>query len=256
MASPQLKNGYTKIANEIMDALINYRIPGEQMQCLLFVIRKTYGWNKKKDSISLSQFSETTGINKPCVCRALNKLINKNIIIKKDNTKIITYCLQENYKKWKVLSKKIIPIIKKDNPALSKKIHTKDTKTKDNTKDIKHIVEGIVGYLNLISHKNFRSDTKQTVLLITTLLKIYKKEDFKIVIDRKCKQWINDSKYNKYLRPKTLFGNNFESYLNETEIEVSKQGEWSDEKFKQEATDRYNRLKPRLDEIDRNRANR
>ena len=60
MASPQLENGYTRIANEIMNALIKYRIAGEQMQCLLHIIRQTYGWGRKSDKISITQFEKAT----------------------------------------------------------------------------------------------------------------------------------------------------------------------------------------------------
>jgi uncharacterized phage protein (TIGR02220 family) len=38
--------------------------------------------------------------------------------------------------------------------------------------------------------------------------------DFKTVIDVKCKEWLNTDMA-KYLRPETLFGNKFESYLNQ-----------------------------------------
>ena len=39
--------------------------------------------------------------------------------------------------------------------------------------------------------------------------------DFKKVIDNKAKAWMGDSKMSQYLRPETLFGTKFESYLNE-----------------------------------------
>jgi len=129
--SPQLKNGYVKIANEIMDALIKYRIPGEQRQCLDFILRKTYGYNKKEDWISNSQFVQATGLKKGNVSRALKSLISKNIVIKSDNKNIITYRFNKNYKTWKVLSKKQ-PVIKSDNWVLSKVMDTKDNITKDN----------------------------------------------------------------------------------------------------------------------------
>ena len=136
MASPQIENGYTRIADEIMSALIAYRIPGEQMQCLLFLLRKTYGYNKKWDMISNSQFVEATGIKKPNVCRAIRGLIDKNMVIKKDNNYIPTYQFNKNYKSWKPLSKKITAksVIKKDIPVLSKKIPTIDITTIDNKK--------------------------------------------------------------------------------------------------------------------------
>ena len=42
-------------------------------------------------------------------------------------------------------------------------------------------------------------------------------EDFKKVIDIKVQEWGKNEKMNKYLRPETLFGTKFESYLNEKE---------------------------------------
>lgn len=131
MGTPQLENGYTRIADEIMEALIRYRIPGEQMQCLLLIIRKTYGFNKVWDPISNSQFVEFTGLKKPSVCRAVNALIGKNVVIKKANTYIPTYCFNKNYKKWKVLAKKIT-VSKKVIPVLAKKLPTIDNITIDN----------------------------------------------------------------------------------------------------------------------------
>jgi phage replication O-like protein O len=134
MSNPQLENGYTRIADEIMDALIAYRIPGEQMQCVLFIIKKTYGFNKVWDMISNSQFVKATGIKKPNVSRAIKALVDKNLVIKKDNNLIPSYSFNKKYKSWKRLSKKITRkiVIKKDIQQLSKKIPTIDTITIDN----------------------------------------------------------------------------------------------------------------------------
>ena len=49
----------------------------------------------------------------------------------------------------------------------------------------------------------------------------FKLEDFKIVIDNKCSEWLNDKKMNQYLRPDTLFGTKFESYLNQKPKEIT-----------------------------------
>jgi phage replication O-like protein O len=81
MASPQKENGYTAIANEIMDALAKIRIPGEERQVLDSILRKTYGWNKCEDPIALSQFVEMTGLNKPHIVRSINGLLLKKVII-------------------------------------------------------------------------------------------------------------------------------------------------------------------------------
>ena len=210
MASPQKENGYTPIANDIMDALIAYRIPGEQMKCLLFILRKTYGFNKKRDAISLSQFVDATGLKKPNVVRSLSALLSKMIIgvIKSDNGMGHIYEFIKDYDKWKPLSKKIT-VIKSDNASLSKVIPTKDNTTKDN------IYSRAIDYLNRKTGKNFSSKTKTTRSHINArLAEGFRPEDFKKVIDGRCEKWLDDSEMVEYLRPQTLFGTKFESYLN------------------------------------------
>jgi len=130
--SPQVENGHTDIANEIIDYLCGYRISGEEWQVLWVIIRKTYGWHKKQDWVSLSQFAELTKMKKPNIIRAIKKLQEKKVIIKKDNKNGRTYAFNKHYNQWKKLSKKIrlskviIPIIKSDNDLLSKVIPTKE----------------------------------------------------------------------------------------------------------------------------------
>lgn len=143
MASPQLEDGYLKIANEIWDQLVRYRIPGEQMQCLLFIIRKTYGYNKKWDAISGSQFVKATGLKKQSVHRAVKELVDKNIVSKNVDGFIIKYCFNKNYKTWKVSAKKLTVSKSADArqqkrlQVVSKKVGHKKQRTKDTiTKDI------------------------------------------------------------------------------------------------------------------------
>ena len=78
MSSPQVENGHTRLANEIMEALCRFRIPGVERQVLDAILRKTYGWHKKKDAISLSQFVQMTGISKSHIIHALKSLQEKN----------------------------------------------------------------------------------------------------------------------------------------------------------------------------------
>lgn len=64
MINPQIENGYTKIATEIIEKFCYYRISGEEWLVLWVVLRKTYGWNKKEDKISLSQFADLTKLSR------------------------------------------------------------------------------------------------------------------------------------------------------------------------------------------------
>jgi phage replication O-like protein O len=137
MASPQKEKGYTAIANETMEALSGIRIAGEARQILDTIIRKTYGFNKKEDAISLSQFALLTKLKKPTIIRGIAKLKSMNLIIINDNGSINKYRFNKDFDTWKplskkiTLSKKIMTVDNKDNDSLSKKIPTKVDITKD-----------------------------------------------------------------------------------------------------------------------------
>ena len=80
----------------------------------------------------------------------------------------------------------------------------------------------IIKYLNFKVGSNYRSTTKKTKDLIKARFNEgFKTDDFKIVIDKKTMEWINDNKMKIYLRPETLFGTKFESYLNQPVKELT-----------------------------------
>jgi uncharacterized phage protein (TIGR02220 family) len=82
-------------------------------------------------------------------------------------------------------------------------------------KNIRNIYIAVIDYLNNKANKNFRPTTKKTQSLINARIKEgFSLDDFKRVIDIKCSQWLG-TEMEKYLRPETLFGTKFESYLNE-----------------------------------------
>lgn len=109
MASPQVENGYTKIANEILDALIAYRLPGEQMQVLLCIIRASYGWNDKEASITHQQISEQTGIKRQSVTRAVKALATKKLLNCNKKAAKLHKCLifNKDYDLWVPQTKRI-----------------------------------------------------------------------------------------------------------------------------------------------------
>ena len=80
----------------------------------------------------------------------------------------------------------------------------------------------ICEYLNKLTNSNYRSTTKKTKELIKARFNEgFCLEDFKVVIEKKTIDWINDKEMSKYLRPETLFGNKFESYLNQPTKELT-----------------------------------
>ena len=100
MANPQLANGHTEIANEILEHLILLHLPPNQWQVLLYIIRKTYGFHKKVDHIANSQIITATGLCKAVISRALHSLADSNII-SRDNK---TIGLQKDWTQWQKLA--------------------------------------------------------------------------------------------------------------------------------------------------------
>lgn len=80
MASPQVEKGYTKIANELIEAIYQTSFNATQIKILLFVIRYTYGFSRNQFKISASFLSKGTGISKRYISAELNKLIACNVI--------------------------------------------------------------------------------------------------------------------------------------------------------------------------------
>lgn len=98
------------------------------------------------------------------------------------------------------------------------------TRQKSETKDIYiNIYIDIVEYLNKKANKNYKHNSDKTRRFIDARLNEgFTLEDFKKVIDNKCRSWLNDERMNQYLRPETLFGTKFEAYLNEMPISQKK----------------------------------
>jgi phage replication O-like protein O len=74
---------YTPIPNELIEKLARAKLNGSEFRCVLVVLRKTLGWGKRFDYISLSQFERMTGILKPNVRRSLKGAIKKKILLEK-----------------------------------------------------------------------------------------------------------------------------------------------------------------------------
>lgn len=134
---PQLENGFTQIANELIEQFARIRIPGEAMQVFWVMLRKIYGFHKKSDPIALSQIVAATGLSKIAVCKAVKKLIELNLITKKGNKIAAEYAINKHFDTWNplpkkvTLPKKVICVTKKGNLPLPKKDTTKETITKE-----------------------------------------------------------------------------------------------------------------------------
>ena len=103
MAKPELNDGFTRIANEILGALSRINLSAYETSVLLFIFRNTYGWQRKEDLLALEFIAEKTGIRKQHVCRTLGKLRKKKMIVmRKDARGFSLYGFQKDYENWAV----------------------------------------------------------------------------------------------------------------------------------------------------------
>ncbi|HWO43344.1 MAG TPA: replication protein [Candidatus Eisenbacteria bacterium] len=97
MANPQLENGYTCIAHEILEALSKINLSPYQSRVLWVVLRKTYGHHRKTDRIAVSQIALTTGLDRRNASRALRTLKERRIIAVEGDR----IGLQKDHEKWR-----------------------------------------------------------------------------------------------------------------------------------------------------------
>lgn len=99
----QLENGYTRIANELLDVIAMAKFNGSQFRIVLAVIRYTYGFNRKSAEMSVSYLSKATGIPERHVRKEVDRLIDGKVLIEyKEPTKTSSreLGLNKNHMEW------------------------------------------------------------------------------------------------------------------------------------------------------------
>ena len=81
MANPQLENGYTSIANEILDNLCKLSLNGTELKVVICIFRYTFGFRRKSHKLSASFIARWGNCDVRAVKRALKKLQEDKIII-------------------------------------------------------------------------------------------------------------------------------------------------------------------------------
>jgi phage replication O-like protein O len=124
VASPQ-PDKFTKISNELIEnGFCRKRIPGESWQVLWAIIRLTYGYGKKMETISQQAISDMTGLKRQNVNRALKYLTRCKTVIKDDDSYVSKYGLNKNYEEWKLESKAMTETVINNNGKLDSKLMT------------------------------------------------------------------------------------------------------------------------------------
>lgn len=138
------------------------------------------------------------------------KYVKNYSLIKKRNEIIINY----------IGSNDVVKLELVDKPVKEKKLRQPQVKPMSND----NLIVEIIDFLNECTGKSYKTNSKVAIININARLKEgYTKDDFIKVISVKATKWLN-TKFEDYLTPNTLFGNKFESYLNENiKVEKTKQ---------------------------------
>lgn len=99
-ASPQVEDGYTRISNELLGALVLADLSKQQWEVLMAIIRKTYGFNKTEDDIALSQLSMMTDGDRGNHSRVINSLVERRILNRAKGRHSFTLGLNKDYSQW------------------------------------------------------------------------------------------------------------------------------------------------------------
>lgn len=159
IASPQRENGYTGIANEILDNLASTQLNGTQFRIIMVVFRYTYGFRRKDHELSETFLSKATGIHRQQIKRELKELIDRNVltIIRENdftNSRLISF--NKDYEQWKRELKRYL---------VSKKVPGSEKDTQErNTKEIfKENIYTVFRHWNskkIITHKKLSDITR------------------------------------------------------------------------------------------------
>src|SRR5258708_75327 len=76
----------TQIPNFLLDQIMPMVEPAE-WKVLSFICRKTFGWQKFEDRISLTQFEQATGLSRPWLVKILARLTKSGLLVKKRSTR-------------------------------------------------------------------------------------------------------------------------------------------------------------------------
>ncbi|HHM0877792.1 TPA: replication protein [Klebsiella pneumoniae] len=144
-----LDDGFTRIANELLEAVMRAGLSQHQLLVFMAVMRKTYGFNKKSDWVSNEQISMLTGILPHKCSAAKSTLVKRGILTQNGRVIGINKAVSEwsslpvkgtgkrSYLKKVTLpesGKKSLP--ESGNAYYPNQVNTKDKHTKDNKDNI------------------------------------------------------------------------------------------------------------------------
>ncbi len=95
--------GYTPFPNVLLEALMSAELRSAEFKIILVIIRKTFGYHKECEVISLNDLCNCTGRSLSVISKALKKLIDKKIVLEVAKPEFLsgrTLAINEEVDEW------------------------------------------------------------------------------------------------------------------------------------------------------------
>lgn len=225
-----------QVPNAVIDELMA-EMSGVELKCYLLVIRKTKGWGKEQDTISIAQFMKFTGAGKTQVIEACKKLVDLGLLVKtigKRNVSVYAANLFTNRtgSETEQVQKVNITGSETEQVTCSETEHTKNNiknTIQNNTPLNPPVGETQGDSVAVLDYLNDRlaelgkaieqplpkfKPVPNTLKIIKARLAESSRAECETVVDYLVAKWGRDGKMREYLSPKTIFRvSNFADYL-------------------------------------------
>ncbi|WP_049188559.1 replication protein [Serratia marcescens] len=229
-----LDDGFTRVANELLDAVLASGLTEIQLHIVLAVWRKTYGWNKKMDWISNEEFERMTTKDRTKCSTAKNQLIRMQVLVQKGRSVGMNKNICEWETKFNGFGKSFTESVKESftesvKGSLPNQSNTKDTIQKTLKTDPPKAPKGefseevlsqakqALEYYNELTGGSCRSAEPFAVLLTETKTRsAYTLQDLQLVCRWVVRTW--KQRNNTVAKPANICRvNRFDGYLSDAE---------------------------------------
>ncbi|WP_050490272.1 replication protein [Aeromonas hydrophila] len=135
-----VENGYTRIANELYDAINLADLNRNELKVAHAIARATCGFNKRFDRISDNQIAARTGLSRQAVSYAKNSLLRMKVLVWEGsqigvNSILSDWDISDCHRKSDTVRETMTKSVRETVTRLSGKVgHTKDIITKEKRK--------------------------------------------------------------------------------------------------------------------------
>ena len=204
---------YTQVPNSILDEKLK-DLKSSELKIFMLICRKTFGYQKCIDSISLSQMTKHTGLTKSTVIEAVRGLEKKDIIQKHTDKRTHQYSIKieplttssgPKNEPTKVQNSDPWMVQKSDTQKKASKQKEKNTTTNSSSEFSEEIVEVIGCWNQLFEGKIMNMDDKVVSMVRDAMQKF--------TVEQLCKAMKNRSEAS-YYREQHVLKNNPKCFFN------------------------------------------